>query len=327
MAPTPKSGWRKILTSIPVLVIVGLLLVWWQRQWLYDQARLLGYSPEPAIVQLADQGAMSDYARRIYYVNRPELIGRDAFSSYCSNSSEETVVLGCYIGGQRGIYLLKVDNAELKGIEQVTAAHEMLHAAYDRLADDERQRIDALLNDYYKNELQSDIIKQTIDGYRKTEPNDLLNEMHSIFATQIKDLPDELKKYYDQYFTNRDQVIAYYNGYEAAFTKRQNQIKQYDDQLNAQKQQIDQLEQQISSQRSALDGQRSSLNRLRQSGNYEAYNSGVDAYNAAVRSYNTNVSRLQALIASYNQIIKQRNAIAFEERQLVQSLTAPATIE
>ncbi|MDB5169661.1 MAG: hypothetical protein JWN82_57 [Candidatus Saccharibacteria bacterium] len=325
MKPTVATKHRRAsrATGITVLVLLALVLGgWWQRQAMYDWLRLYNYTPSTTAAQLATDGTMTDYARHVYYVNHPELKERSSFSSFCSTGTEQTVVLGCYKGGQRGIYLLQVTNAELAGIQQVTAAHEMLHAAYERLDSGERQRVDSLLEDYYHNQLTDETIKQTIEDYKKTEPNDLVNEMHSIFGTQIATLPTELNEYYKQYFTDRSKVTGYYGSYEQAFTSRQQQIKQSDTQLNSWKTQIDQLEADVKSQQADLQDRRNTLNRYKANGDAEAYNNGVDGFNAAVVSYNTNVTRLQNLIADYNRLVEQRNSIAFEERQLVQSLSS-----
>jgi hypothetical protein len=210
MTEKPKHRLVRSVSTILLLVLIGLAIVWWQRNWLYDRIRLYGYTPPTVIAQLADDATMTDKARHLYYINRPELKPRTVFSDFCPVGTEQTVVLGCYKGGQRGIYLLDVTNAELAGIKQVTAAHEMLHAAYQRLSTGERDRIDGLLWDYYNNQLTSETLKQTIDEYKKTEPGELANEMHSIFATQVANLPPALNTYYQQYFTDGSKVIAFY---------------------------------------------------------------------------------------------------------------------
>jgi outer membrane murein-binding lipoprotein Lpp len=304
-------------------MLVGVLLLgWWQRNALYDWARLRDYAPSTEIAQLATDTTMTDYARHMYYVNHPDIKERTVFSSYCNIAAEQAAVLGCYKGGQRGIYLLQVTNAELAGIKQVTAAHEMLHAVYERLGSDERQRVNTMLQNYYDHQLTDESIKQTVDAYRKTEPDDLVNEMHSIFGTQVATLPTELGKYYEKYFTDRSKVIGYYSAYQQAFTGRQQRIDQYDAQLDSWKTQISQLESEVKAQQSDLQNRRDTLNRYRANGNAEAYNNGVDGFNAAVVSYNAKVSELQQLITDYNKLVETRNSIAFEERQLVNSLSS-----
>ncbi len=130
------------------LVLAILLVAWFQRQALYDWARLRSYQPPASIVQLANETTMASAARHIFFVQRPELDDKAAFSGHCGNQNEKTIVLGCYIPPQRGVYLLKVDDARLAGVEQVTAAHEMLHAAYDRLSTSDKNNVNKLIESY-----------------------------------------------------------------------------------------------------------------------------------------------------------------------------------
>ncbi len=311
----------------PLLLVIFAFALYTQRQYIYDQVKLYGYSPPVEISALATEASMTDNSRRVFYVNRPELKQRSNFSQFCSTGTEQTVVLGCYKAPQRGIYLLAVSNAELKGIEQVTAAHEMLHAEYDRLSKSERTRIDELLQDYYDTKLKDATIKKTIDGYRKTEPNDLVNEMHSIIGTQVANLPAEMEQYYSQYFKDRASVVNLYGLYEKAFSSRQDQIKTYDQVLTNQKNEIETLETTVTQQGESLQSQRSRLDRLQSSNDISAYNAGVDSYNAAANAYNASIRRLRAVVDSYNALVEKRNAIAFEEQSLVEAISAPDAAE
>ena len=69
-------------------------------------------------------------------------------SSNCDTEERTTAILGCYY--QRHIYLFDINNKELDGTLDVTAAHEMLHAAYDRLNFFERSYVDGLINAEYE---------------------------------------------------------------------------------------------------------------------------------------------------------------------------------
>ncbi len=317
---------RRRFSTLLLLVLVGLLgLALIRHQDLYDWYRLHNYQPTAAVSNLATGSSMTDYGRRIYYVNHPMIDQKSVFASNCPSGTEQTVVLGCYKGNQAGIYFLSIDNGELAGIMQVTAAHEMLHAGFDRLSAGDKTRVSNLLQNYYDHDLHDATIKQTIDEYRKTEPNALVDEMHSIFGTEVANLPAPLESYYKKYFNDRSKVVNYYNGYEAAFTSRQAKIKAYDQQLSDWKTQITALEQQISSDQTALSRQRQQLEAQRSSNDIAGYNQGVSSYNAAVNHYNSEISRLKTLITNYNQLVTQRNAIAFEEQALVKSLTSSQT--
>jgi hypothetical protein len=309
-----------LLVLLTILALLGL--VWWQRQNIFDQIQLYGYEAPAAIAQLATDTTMNDQARKVYYVNKPELQDRADFKQSCTVKAEQTIVLGCYKSGQRGIFLLKVTNEELRGIQQVTAAHEMLHAAYDRLSGGERERINKLLESYYKQHSNDQAIKQMVEDYEHADQHDLVNEMHSIFGTQIASLPSELNDYYARYFTDRSKVVAYYQSYEQAFSGRREQIKQYDQQLNEWSKELETLSAKIETAGNELKAQQATMDRYQASGQVSTYNAMVGSYNARVRSYNADLERRATLTNDYNELVNKRNDIAFEERSLVESLSA-----
>lgn len=319
---SPKRRPRRLLRALLLAFwLVILFLIASNRQSIYDWWRLRDYVPPTVVSALADDTTMTDYGRRVFYVNRPSLTSDEDFSKACQSSvQEQTIVLGCYHSSQKGIYLLDVKDARLAGVEQVTAAHEMLHAAYDRLNDAERKRVNAMLNDFYANSLADARIKQTIELYKQSEPNDLLNEMHSIFATEIEQLPEPLEQYYKKYFTNRKQIVVYANKYEQEFSSREAEIKEADNQLASWKSQIESLQIGLTQKRNALDSGRKRLTYLR-SNDVEAYNEAVPGYNQLIDAYNGQVRDLRYLITSYNQLVERRNAVALEENQLVDALS------
>lgn len=301
--------------------LLALVLIALNRQAIYDWWQLRDYTPPTVVSSLASQTTMTDYGRKVFYINKPSLTSNTDFADACPNSSaEQTIVLGCYHGGQKGIYLLDVRDPRLEGVEQVTAAHEMLHAAYDRLSSSEREHVDAMLQDYYKNGLTDQRIKETIEAYKKSEPNDLTNEMHSIFATEISNLPSNLEQYYRKYFTKRAQVAGFANKYQAEFSSREAAVKQADTQLAAMKKQIDTLQTSVKQKQNEVNIERKRLVSLRGS-NVEAYNAGVPEYNGLVEEYNSQVQQLRSLIDSYNALVNKRNTIALEENQLVDALS------
>ncbi len=323
-SPTPKRHHAYTLVFLLVLlVIVGVLAS--QRQALYDQWRLYNYVAPTAVANLATQDTMTAYARRIFYVNHPKITSGSDFSLSCpNNGGEKTIILGCYHGGQLGITLLAVNDPLLNGVEQVTAAHEMLHSAYDRLSSSEKKRVDTMLQDYYQTGLKDQRIVSILDAYRKSEPNDVVNEMHSIFGTEISNLPPSLEQYYKRYFTNRAQVAAFAAHYQSEFTSRQAFISSASAQLVVLKSQIDSLESDLAVKLAAINTERSRLDALRHS-DPAAYNASIASYNQLVDSYNVEVNRLQALINQYNTLVDRMNAVALEENQLVKELSGTST--
>lgn len=323
-----QNGSIRPLTTVVALVVWLVVLggLAYNRQNLQDWWRLRGYEAPAIVASLAEQNTMTDYARKVFYVNRPVVEDKAAFNRACPDNAgrEQTIVLGCYHGNQAGIFLLKVTDPRLDGVEQVTAAHEMLHAAYERLSQTDRQRVDGLLNAYYTKGLRDERILKTITAYKTSEPNDVVNEMHSIFATEIENLPKELEQYYQRYFTDRTRVAAFAAQYQAAFTSRQTAVTAYDTQLTQLKSQIETAETDLQTKQAEITERQQNLNELRNSDNAAAYNAGIPAYNNLVEAYNQQVAQIKNLIERYNQIVAERNAIALEQDKLSKELDSNA---
>jgi hypothetical protein len=322
---------KKLAAGLLLLLLLAFpFIVYFNAQALTDWWQLRGYTPPANVVALATQDGMTPYAKHAFYVNQPQ-IENDAgqFRKDCGET-EKTIVLGCYHSNQDGIFVYDVSDQRLEGIKQVTSAHEMLHATYDRLNSKDRKYVNGLLMDYYNNGLKDQRIKDTINDYRQSEPNDLIDEMHSIFGTEIQNLPAPLEQYYKKYFINRALVTADAAKYEGEFTTREDQIKADDAQLAQIKTQIDSEEQSLQAQQNQINSDRARLDGLRSSGQIAKYNSGVDNFNSQVFTFNATVRKLRADIASFNQLVEARNAIASELASLNQAIDtrqAPQTIE
>lgn len=311
--PRHRSFLRLGISCSVALAIVVVALYW--SQPIKDWVQLRSYTPPAEITTLADQTTMTNQARRLFYLNRPAILDRTEFNKQCPSAAEKTIILGCYHSVQRGIYLFAVTDSQLYGVEQVTAAHEMLHAAYDRLSKGQKQSVDAMLMDYYNNDLHDDRIRGVLQAYKKSEPNDVVNEMHSIFGTEVAQLPHDLSTYYGQYFTDRSAVVAFADTYRQAFTDRERKIAIYDVQLAA-------LEQDITRNEARLNEQAGVLRADRASVEVSGSQSRVDAYNQRVADYNTLLQHTNSLVDQYNAIVADRNAIALEEKRLQQSLNS-----
>ncbi len=313
----------------PYLVLVLLLAtnagVWIKREQITDWWRLRNYQPPQEIVQLADDATLTDRGKHLLYINHPSLENKEDFNMHCADKSEETAVLGCYHGDRQGIYLYAVTDERLAGVRQVTAAHEMLHQAYDRLSTEERERINKLLEDFYKNGSLNQDIKAKIDSYTKQVDVVLPNEMHSIFGSEVRDLPSELEEYYKRYFTDRSKVVGFSESYRAEFTRRQELIKQYDAQLSDLKKQINTNKTNLESKMTFLKTKEHEIDQDVANGDQAKYVTDVQAYNATVQSYNTQLTSTRSLIDRHNEIVGLRNEIAVQEQQLQQALDSRLT--
>jgi hypothetical protein len=310
--------------GLGIVVLVALLaataFVLARPHALIDWARLQGYTPPADIVALADDTAMTDRARHLFYINHPTLENKVAFREKCPEYDNQTIVIGCYHGGQRGIHILAVDDERLAGVEEVTAAHEMLHSAYERLSRGERQRIDSLLQNYADTQLKHERIIEALKGYETSEPGQHHNEMHSIFGTEIAELPTELETYYEQYFTSRQAVVGFAEQYQAAFTSRQATIKSYDERLRTMNSQIQANLQSLQGQEASIETARQRLDAFQAADDINTYNAGVAPFNAQVNAYNALLEETKALIERHNALVEERNSIAAQTVELQEAI-------
>lgn len=312
---------RSVIFLVALLVFGSVATT--ERQNLYDWWALRNYQPPASIVQLANETTMDAYARKVFYVNHPAIDDKTTFNKQCpDNGGEKTVVLGCYHPNQKGIFLLQVSDKRLNGVEEVTAAHETLHAIYDRLSSRERNYVDGLLMNYYQHDLHDPRILATIAAYKQSEPHDWVNEMHSVFGTEVAQLPAPLEQYYKQYFTNRQKIAAYAAQYEAAFTSRKAQVTKDDTTLASMRATITGDEAMLTEQNKTITNDQARLEQLKNNGDYNTFNAGISSFNSEVDNYNALVGTTRNLITQYNQLVVARNAIAIEENQLIQELSA-----
>jgi hypothetical protein len=322
------TAYKRVISYALALALLAVPVVAWaQRQQIWDWWQLRNYSPPSAVSTLADQDGMTEQARHIFYVNHPQIIGDvNSFRQVCNNS-EQTIVLGCYHTPENGIAIYDVQDARLNGVEQVTAAHEMLHGAYERLSMSEKNRINGLLENYYQTGLHDQRIIDTINAYKTTEPDAVVNEMHSVFGTEVASLPQPLEDYYKNYFTNRSLVTTFAAGYEGEFNNRIDQIKSDDQKLAKMKQQIETEEQSLQNQSEQINSDRKHLEELRSSNQVGQYNAGIAGFNSEVASYNQGVKKLQSDITAYNSLVESRNSIAGELKSLDSALDTRLTTQ
>lgn len=299
-----------ILFSAPIVVF-------FQRQDILDWYKLRDYTPPAGVVELADKASMTSYGRKLFYVHKPSLEDKESFNEYCS-AQEQTIVLGCYIS-RRGIYLFDVNDPRLGGIEEVTAAHEMLHAGYDRLSSSERTRVDGLTADAFA-KIQDARVKKVVASYHERDASIVPNELHSILGTEVRDLPAELEEYYKRYFNDRKIVVAYSEQYEGVFTAKQNRIE-------ALSEQISQLENQLKADRNVIDQTEASLGAdsarltsLRNQNRIEEYNAAVPLYNSRVNQYRNLVANYNQKVVNLNNLIEEYNAMAVEQKELIDAV-------
>lgn len=279
---------RLVFTLLILAMAAGILLF---RQQIIDQFNYYEFQPSSDVAALAARDELSDTGKFYFYSARPQIEDRTTFNNSCDSIKDETtVVLGCY-AGQR-IYVFDVKDAQIDGIKEVTAAHEMLHAAYDRLSDSERSHVDSLL-EAQAAKITDPSIVSLLKAYDKTEPGERVNELHSIIGTQVANISPELESYYSRYFKDRSVVVGLYNKYEGVF----NSLKSQQDELSDE---LDQLSAQIT-------------------GKAATYNQDVAQLNADIESFNHKAS--SGGFANQGEFNSDRNALIARQASLSQEKT------
>jgi hypothetical protein len=308
-APAPPRRWPLVLGIVSASMILAVILVLspWDRsrgQWLQDQWVVLTQPSPDDIVAIADATGMSDAGRLIFLASTPAIEDADRFNDDCSVESEGT--LGCFDGTD--IYIFAVTDPRLQGTIEVTGAHEMLHAAYQRLSPEERADVDALVAEAVAALPPDDPVFADMKLYPQSQWPD---EWHSRLGTEFADLPAALEAHYDRYFDDRSLVLDL----DAKSTALLDQLEE----------QLDDLADRVA----ALDaeiGERSG-----------AYDAALAAYTADVSAFNTKAdaggfgtqaefdAARAALVARQQRLEQERtalNARIDEYNDLVDQLTA-----
>jgi uncharacterized coiled-coil DUF342 family protein len=310
------------VTSIVLLIFV--VFAYFQRQQIYDWYRLRGYTPPAEISALAEATTMNSDGRRLFYINQPDIQEKEEFSQNCT-VAEESIILGCYVSNS-GIYIYDVKDERLSGIEEVTAAHEMLHAAYERLSDVDRANIDSLTAKELS-KIKDERLLKTVDSYRKRDPSVIPNELHSILATEVRDLSPELEEYYSRYFERRLAIIELSEKYESNFTELESRADNFKQQLDNLKQEIEKQNQDLATEAAALSSEYDELQLSRNSSSADFFNEKARVYNLRVNEYNYQVSVVSQKIDSYNSILSEYNSIITQENELYNAIDSrPKTI-
>lgn len=230
-SPAPK--YYLLVFAILFLGVVGIVSVYLLNfSSLRDMISNLTYTPPAAVTELEQKITLTAPAQTTFRATRPSLEDQAEFNQHCNSHNVDVSVLGCYTGGH--IYIYNISSQDLAGIVESTAAHEFLHAAWDRLPESEKTTVSNYLNQVYAE--HRDALAEDLNHY---DAADQLDELHSRIGTQITDLPEYLEKYYANYFTDQNAVVAYYTSYITPFNQLKSQMASLKTELDELKATID----------------------------------------------------------------------------------------
>jgi len=206
-----------IIAAVVSITIAALLF--FNRQCVVDRLTVWQYKANSDVASLAQRTDMSDNGRFLFYASQPSIENADTFSKLCGKHEASTAILGCYNGTH--IYVYNVTDPRLDGIREVTAAHEMLHAAYARMSDSEKAAVNELLETEYSKLKDDKQFSERMAFYARTEPGERDNELHSVIGTEVSSISPELEKHYTAYFSDRSRVTSLHDKYAKVFSDLQ----------------------------------------------------------------------------------------------------------
>jgi hypothetical protein len=312
--------------------------------------------PSPEIEQLATATTMTPEAQQLFYQQEPQIVPKQSFHTQCRKTShalKKAIILGCYSRNPyRGQILIQaVSDERLQGTMEVTAAHEMLHAAYDKLTEDERNWLAPKLKtarQWVKEPRLLAILKQ----YESGDSVIYLNELHSHLGVELSELGDpQLEKYYQKYFFDRQQVVALAQSSQSTLSQLEaqtNQLKPEIEILDASlkeeatliRQVFDELktrEQNLAWMQSDLMNLKEQAEQLIRQGDpslvsefelaKSRYNAEVSDYNRWVQEHQDRVDQFNQQVESYEQKINAYNQLVETGQSILSTLEVDGSVE
>lgn len=305
-----------------VLIMIAVAIVAWNYKWIYDYYRGVTYQPTSEMSRIREDLKLTDKGEFLFNASQPELSEKEDFNNYCRKGDVGIAVLGCYT--KETIYVYNIDDAELRGIRELTSAHELLHAVYARMSDEEKEALKPALTQVYAE--NQEILEEELVNYAETEKAE---ELYVRAGTEIANLPESLEKHYGEIFREQDAIVAYYNGYIAVFKNLKAELDSLSGELEGINTQIEQKTAEYERRGTQLNANIISFNscaemagcfgsqeefNIRRAGLlveqnnleilYNEINGLVEAYNAKVQEYNADVLRSERLNTIINSSTK-----------------------
>lgn len=313
-------GWigRLVIVAVFVAAVSALVL---NAQLLADTIRYYQYKPDSSIQAFAADTGMSSGGTFLFYASEPSLEDALSFNGKCGKTEATTAILGCYNG--QNIYIYNVTDSRISSVRDVTAAHEMLHAAYKRLSTSEKERVNRLLEAEYTKLKDDKNLAERMAFYDRSEPGERDNELHSVIGTEVGSIGDELEAYYRRYFSDRSKVVALHAQYSTVFESLQKQADALTQEVNALAQTIKTKTAAYNTETSALESAIASFNARAKNGDFKSQAEFTNERQKLVaRTATLEAMRedVNSAIARYNERVAELNSIATQTEALNHSL-------
>ncbi len=281
-----------------IALILGAVFGYSRRQWLYDQFMIYTYEGDPSIVELGEKAGLSHHGLSIFLQSNPEIVDYQTLTDKCPEGSEgkTELIFGCFFsdnGSEYRIYLLDIEEPEIKDYQLAVLVHEVLHFEYQLQSDSEKLALDNQLDDFWDN-LNAEYRDQRFLGYNDLPEEDQHKELYAIAGselddTQYQDYPVILKSYLE-ILDNREGIVDAAKQFDQIF-------RPILDQINDLASDLDQSSILLEARYQDLISQNVELEQLLAEGQIGEYNGRVANYNAQVDRYNDLADQHNAQLA------------------------------
>lgn len=205
---------REIVAVFVVAAVMLMVNFVVQSRTVHDFWAGLWYSPSEQMATLATELELTSTGERILKATQPVLEARESFNEHCDSHKTELSLLGCYTEGK--IYVYEITEERLSASNKVTLAHELLHAAWERMGSSEREEIREMLAQVRSE--NEEWFATELEAYSENEQTE---EVWTRAGTKLRELPEELEAKYAKYFRNRLKIVEFYDTYQAPFRELQ----------------------------------------------------------------------------------------------------------
>lgn len=311
-----------VLAVIALAAGVALVL---NREWVYDFYLGTTYTPSREMARIRDDLKLTERGEFIFNAAQPELNEAEAFNSYCRTETDvENAVLGCYTVGR--IYVYNIVDAELEGIRELTAAHELLHAVWARMTEQERVALVTELTQVF--EANQDALGSEIETYDVAARQE---ELYVRAGTEIANLPAGLEKHYAEIFEDQDRIAGFYDSYIAVFREIEAEMAGLVEEMDSISEEIDTKSAEYEEQLGQLDADIVSFNAC------AAVEGCIKSESEFYARRNALISRqeelgvlyeeINALIGEYNELVAQYNEDVTRNEKLNQKINSNQKVE
>lgn len=206
-----------MLAAVQLGLAAGVVWAAQNPQEVSDRWTVARAEPTADAVALADRAGMSERGRFVFFASRPVVVEPARFDELCPADEPGIGVLGCYTLASQRIYLYPVTAPELDGLTVVVAAHEMLHAAWDRMTTDEQRALEGPLEEAFAALGPDHELVERIALYEAADPAARIPELYALLGSEVAELPAVLEEHYAGWFADRAATTSLYASATAVF--------------------------------------------------------------------------------------------------------------